>query len=97
MIPQPFHRQKSHHGLTLVEVLVVLAIIGILMGLIIPAVQMARESARKAHCGNNLRQVGVALHQYASSHGTFPLGWGGPRTGHSFLIALLPQLDQRSL
>ena len=67
----------SRHGFTLVELLVVITIIGILIGLLLPAVQSARESGRIAVCTNNLRQIGLAMQHHVTDHGTFPYGgWG---------------------
>lgn len=65
---------RRRAGFTLVELLVVIAIIGILIGLLLPAVQMAREAARKANCQSNLKQFGLALHNYLSTQGVFPPG-----------------------
>src|SRR5216683_2731103 len=62
-------------GFTLIELLVVIAIIAVLIALLLPAVQAAREAARRAQCVNNMKQIGVALHNYVSAVGVFPPGY----------------------
>jgi len=96
---------KIKRGFTLVELLIVIAIIGILVGLLLPAVQSARESARKMNCTNQLKQFGLALHNYADSCKRFPAGSGGTSASHPLgnnrrinaMVALLPYVEESGL
>ncbi len=85
---------SSAGGFTLVELLVVIAIIGVLIALLLPAVQAAREAARRTQCTNNLKQIGLALHNYESSYRVFPPAYSR-RPGHNMLTFILPYLEQK--
>lgn len=84
-------RQTARKGFTLVELLVVIAIIGILIAVLLPAIQSAREAARRTQCKNNLKQLSLAVRNYESAHKTFPSGgWGyqwGPDPDHGYGIS----------
>ncbi|MDR3636088.1 MAG: DUF1559 domain-containing protein [Isosphaeraceae bacterium] len=86
-------------GFTLIELLVVIAIIAVLIALLLPAVQAAREAARRASCVNNLKQIGLGIHNYESAIGSLPWGEGryGLNTDPSSLLLMLPQLEQSAL
>lgn len=101
--------QVGPRGFTLVELLVALAIIGVLLGLLAPAVQMAREASRRTACSNNLKQLGLAAKMHVDAHGIFPTGgWGagwigdpdggfGPKQPGGWIYNVLPYLEQQAL
>ena len=93
-----FPRSRSRHsGFTLVELLVVIAIIGVMVGLLLPAVQAAREAARRSQCTNNLKQIGLGLQNYHAATNRFPFGMGGTGNKFSALSQILPYLEQSSV
>jgi len=86
-----------HRAFSVVELLVVIAVLAILLGLILPAIQSSREAARNVHCKNNLKQIGTACLQYESFHGMYPPGVNGSSTFNSFLATILPYLGEEAL
>lgn len=105
--PAQMDRRKAF-GFTLIELLVVIAIIAILIALLLPAVQQAREAARRTQCKNNMKQIGLALHNYHDTHGRFPptqimVHYGGPNStnplprNHTWISMILPFLEQTAL
>ncbi len=91
MIARP--SQSQGRGFTLIELLVVIAIIAVMIALLLPAVQAAREAARRMESTNNLKQLGLALHNYESNHGCFPGSGGKNSSGFSVLARLLPYME----
>ena len=103
-----FQESPVRTGFTLIELLVVIAIIGVLVGLLLPAVQQAREAARRSACSNNMKQQGLAVHNYADVNPEkFPVGWvgeyemgewhGDEGEGHGFASRMLPFIEQNNV
>lgn len=92
---------RKSHAFTLVELLVVIAIIGILIGMLLPAVQQVREAARRISCANKARNITLALLNYESAHMKFPKGWteanGQPDPGYGWMAYTLPFVEQGNL
>jgi prepilin-type N-terminal cleavage/methylation domain-containing protein/prepilin-type processing-associated H-X9-DG protein len=94
---------RSRSGFTLVELLVVIAIIGILVALLLPAIQAAREAGRRISCGNNIKQLALSLHEYHDIHNALPISyggtgnWGPDYSGKSWIIGVLPIIEQKVL
>jgi prepilin-type N-terminal cleavage/methylation domain-containing protein len=91
-------RRPFNRGFTLVELLVVIAIIGVLVALLLPAVQAAREAARRTGCSNNIRQLGLSLHNFHDTYGSFPKHVSpSGATGISWLCLIMPFIEQNAI
>lgn len=89
--------RRHYRGFTLVELLVAIAIIGVLIGLLLPSVQAAREAARRMQCSNHLKQIGLGLHNYHATFKQFPFAIGGTGNKYSAVSQLLPTMEQTAI
>lgn len=94
-MPKKF--KTSSRGFTLIELLVVIAIIAVLIALLLPAVQQAREAARRSQCKNNIKQMGLAFHNYHETFNRFPIGAQYPIHQANWRVSILPYIDQAPL
>src|SRR4029077_11265192 len=87
--------RNSRRGFTIIELMVAMGVVGIIAAILLPAISMARDAARRAMCRNHLRQIGLAIHAYESVHACFPPS--GTSIASSYLCRILPYVDEAAL